>query len=162
MVNLENGGFGATGQNVTAVVNLATKAASVFFFTDADLNSSNAILTAPLSALGLTQTSQFHFSVQAIDNYFTTGKVTDSIENMTFSFAQPRFVASSIQPLECQSMAVRCSQSTQYLAVTRLRPRKLAYSYSTAMPRRTAKLKRFGSKATIEATTSELYTNRGR
>jgi minor extracellular serine protease Vpr len=93
--NLENGGFAASGQNVTAVVNLATNTAQVFFFTDADLDSSNAILTAPLSAVDLTPTSQFHFSVHAFDNYFT-GNQTDSIENMTFSFAQPRFVASGI------------------------------------------------------------------
>jgi hypothetical protein len=41
--NLENGGFGATGQNVTGVFNLTTGAVSVFFFTDADLDSANAI-----------------------------------------------------------------------------------------------------------------------
>jgi hypothetical protein len=33
--NLEQGGFAATGQNVVAVVNLATNAGSIFFFTDA-------------------------------------------------------------------------------------------------------------------------------
>ncbi len=93
--NLENVGFGASGQNVTAVVNQKTGAGSIFFFTDADLDSSNAILTAPLSALGLTPTSQFKFSVFAIDNYFT-GNVTDSIENMTFSLNQPRFIGSGI------------------------------------------------------------------
>src|SRR5262249_49842623 len=70
-------------------------AASIFFFTDADLDSSNAILTAPLAAVGLTPTSQFDFSVFAFDNYFT-GNLTDAIENMTFSFAQPRFVASGV------------------------------------------------------------------
>jgi minor extracellular serine protease Vpr len=94
--NLENGGFGATGQNVTEVFNLATKKpVGIFFSTDADLNSSNAILTAPLSAVGLTPTSQFNFAVLAFDNYFT-GNLTDSIENMTFSFAQPRFIGGGI------------------------------------------------------------------
>jgi len=94
--NLENGGFGATGQNVVEVVNLATGAAvGIFFFADADLDSSNMIMTAPLSAVGLTSTSQFDFSIFAFDNYFT-GNLTDAIENMTFSFQTPRFTASGV------------------------------------------------------------------
>jgi len=66
--NLENGGFAATGQNVVAIANLATNATTIFFFTDADLDSSNVILTAPLSALGLSPSSRFDFSVFAFDN----------------------------------------------------------------------------------------------
>ncbi len=93
--NLENGGFGATGQNVVAVVNLATNAASIFFFTDADLDSRNAILTAPLAAVGLTPSSRFDFSVFAFDNYFT-GNLTDSITGMTFTLGTPRFAASGV------------------------------------------------------------------
>jgi minor extracellular serine protease Vpr len=93
--NLENGGFGATGQNRVAVANLATGASSLVAFADADLNSSNMIFTVPLSAVGLTTSSQFDFSVFAFDNYFT-GNLTDSIENMTFSFAAPRFTASGV------------------------------------------------------------------
>jgi hypothetical protein len=93
--NLENGGFGVTGQNVVAVVNAVTGAGSIFFFTDADLNSANAILTAPLGALGLTPTTTFDFSVLAIDNYFT-GNVTDMIEGITYTPAVPRYVASGI------------------------------------------------------------------
>ncbi len=93
--NLENGGFGVTGQNVVAVADLAAGTATVFFFTDADLNSGNAILTAPLAALGLTTGSTFTFSVFAFDNYFT-GNLTDSIENMTFTGDTPRFAASTI------------------------------------------------------------------
>jgi subtilisin family serine protease len=93
--NLENGGFGASGQNVVEVVNLKTGAAGIFFFADADLNSSNMIMTAPMSAVGLTPGSQFNFSIYAFDNYFT-GNLTDAIENMTFSFAQPRFAASGV------------------------------------------------------------------
>lgn len=88
--NLENGGFGTTGQNVVEVFNLATNAAGIFFFTDADLNSGNAIMTAPLSAVGLTPSTQFTYSVFAFDNYFT-GNLTDSIENMTFTLGTPRF-----------------------------------------------------------------------
>ena len=86
---------GVSTKNVVAVANLTTGAASIFFFTDADLDSANAILTAPLAAVGLTASSQFDFSVFAFDNYFT-GNLTDAIENMTFSFAQPRFVASGV------------------------------------------------------------------
>jgi hypothetical protein len=37
--NAENGGFGATGQNVTFLFSFATGTATAFFFTDADLNS---------------------------------------------------------------------------------------------------------------------------
>jgi len=93
--NLENGGFAATGQNVTAVFNLATNKSSVFFFTDADLDSANAILTAPLSALGLTPSTQFDFSVFACDNYFT-GACTDAIEGVTYTLGTPRFFGSGI------------------------------------------------------------------
>ena len=93
--NLENGGFAVTGQNVVAVVNLATGVGSIFFFTDADLDSSNAILTAPLSALGLNASSKFDFSVSAFDNYFT-GNLTDSIVGLTYTPSTPRFVASGV------------------------------------------------------------------
>lgn len=91
--NLENGGFGASGQNVVAVTNLAKHTTTVVAFADADLNSSNMIYTVPLAAVGLTPTSQFTFSVLAFDNYFT-GNLTDSIQNMTFSFKTPRFTSS--------------------------------------------------------------------
>ena len=93
--NLENGGFGITGQNVVAVANLATGAGSIFFFTDADLNSGNVILTAPLAALGLTPSSQFDFSVLAGDNYFT-GAITDAIVGMTYTAGTPRFIGSGV------------------------------------------------------------------
>jgi subtilisin family serine protease len=93
--NLENGGFAATGQNVVGVFNLATNTAVVRFFTDADLNSANAILTARLSDLGLTASSKFDFSVFAFDNYFT-GNLTDAIEKMTYTPSTPRFSTSGI------------------------------------------------------------------
>jgi hypothetical protein len=89
--NLENGGFGTTGQNVVEVFNLATNApVGIFAFTDADLNSGNAIMTAPMAAVGLTPSSKFKYSVFAFDNYFT-GALTDAIENMTFTLGTPRF-----------------------------------------------------------------------
>jgi subtilisin family serine protease len=98
--NLENGGFGTSGQNVDEVFNLATGHGSVFFFTDADLDSGNAILTAPMSAVGLTNSSKFNFAVFAFDNYFT-GNLTDAIGDvaedgtlvnpMTYTLGTPRF-----------------------------------------------------------------------
>jgi hypothetical protein len=93
--NLENGGFGVTGQNVVGVFNLTTNSALIVFFTDADLNSGNIILTAPLSLLGLTPNSKFDFSVYAFDNYFT-GDLTDSIEGMTYTPSTPRYIATGV------------------------------------------------------------------
>ena len=93
--NLENGGFGASGQNVVRVVNLATNAANTFFFTGADLNSANAVMTVPMSFLGITAASKITFSVYAFDNYFT-GNLTDAIENMTYTPGTPRFMAADL------------------------------------------------------------------
>jgi minor extracellular serine protease Vpr len=90
--NTERGGFGATGQNWVVVYNLHTGTGTAYFYTDADLNSSNAILTAPLSALGITPDTTFGFSVYAFDNYFT-GAATDAIEGMIFTPSKPRFDA---------------------------------------------------------------------
>jgi hypothetical protein len=80
--NRENGAFGSTGQNVTSVFNLATGTQVIRFFTDADLQSGNAIMTALFSDLGLTVGNTARFSVFACDNYFT-GACTDAIEDMT-------------------------------------------------------------------------------
>ncbi len=93
--NLENGGFGASGQNVVTVVNLATGASGVFFFTSADLNSANAVLTVPMSFLGITPASKITFSVYAFDNYFT-GNLTDFVENMTYTPGTPRYTAADV------------------------------------------------------------------
>jgi len=89
--NSENGTFASSGQNLVNVFNLATGDLDSFFFTDADLNSANVILTAPLSAVGLTPQTQFDFSIIALDNYFT-GLVTDSVEGMTYTAGAPKFV----------------------------------------------------------------------
>jgi len=88
--NLENGGAGTSGQNVVEVFNVATSVGHVYFYTDADLDSGNAILAAPMSAVGLTDTSKFTYSVYAFDNYFT-GSQTDAITNMTYTLGTPRF-----------------------------------------------------------------------
>lgn len=90
--NLENGAFGSTGQNVVASGPLAGPIA-VRYFSDADLNSGNIILTAPLAALGLTPGTTFNFRVEAYDNYFT-GNLTDAVDWMTYTLDTPRFAAS--------------------------------------------------------------------
>lgn len=87
----ELNGFAATGESVVWVANLATGATSAYYFLDADLNSSNRILTAPLSALGLTAGTQFDFQVLAYDNYFS-GVVTDATGPMTYTTGTPRYV----------------------------------------------------------------------
>ncbi len=93
--NLENGGFAATGQNVVAAGPLPNGPFAVRFFTDADLDSGNVILTALLSDIGLTPSTQFRFSVLAVDNYFT-GAVTDAVVGMTYTLNTPRYVGSGI------------------------------------------------------------------
>jgi subtilisin family serine protease len=93
--NLENGGFGVSGQNVVAVANLATGATSLVSFAGADLDSSNMIYSVPLAAIGLTADTQFDWSIYAFDNYFS-GNLTDFIENMTYTPSRPRF-ASELQ-----------------------------------------------------------------
>lgn len=100
--NAENGGFGVTGQNVTAVFTCTNPTCTagttaVFFFTDADLNSGNAIMTAPLAALGLTPTTQFDFSVDVFDNYHS-GFLTDSIGTMTHTLGTPKFTGTGLPP----------------------------------------------------------------
>lgn len=91
----ENGGFGATGQTLVYVVNLATGAGGAYYYAAADLRSGNMIMTAPLSVMGLTPSSTFDVSVYAFDNYFT-GYLTDAIEGMTYTPAMPRYYTDQI------------------------------------------------------------------
>jgi hypothetical protein len=92
----ENGGAGVSGQTAIAVANLATGAAALVFFADADLDSANMIMTVPLAALGnLPPTAKFTFDVVAFDNYFT-GEPTDVIEGMQFTPATPKFTTGGI------------------------------------------------------------------
>jgi subtilisin family serine protease len=92
LFNSENGGFGATGQNVVTLLDLNSNAQVVRFFNDADLDSGNVIFTALLADMGMTPSSKFDFAVLAYDNYFT-GALTDYILPMTFEPDLPRFVA---------------------------------------------------------------------
>ena len=88
--NAENGAFASSGQSVVFVVNAATGFGGAYFFLDADLNSPNRILTAPMSVMGLTADSQFDFTVLAYDNYFS-GAVTDVIGPMSYTAATPKY-----------------------------------------------------------------------
>lgn len=90
LYNTELGGFNVTGQNVVYVVDLNSGAGAAYYYTEADLNSSNVILTAPLAAMGLAAGSRITFSVYAFDNYFT-GFLTDAVEGMTYSLGTPRY-----------------------------------------------------------------------
>lgn len=91
--NTELSGFGATGQTVVSVQNLATGATTTRFYVAADLNSSNMIYTVLASDIGITSASQqFRFSVYAFDNYFT-GQLTDSITNMVHTLGTPRYTS---------------------------------------------------------------------
>lgn len=96
LYNAENSAFAATGQTLVRVVRLADGLNTAFYFLDADLNSGNAVLTVPLSFLGITPSTQFDFSVYAFDNYFT-GDLTDAIVGMTFTPNAPRFVTDAAQ-----------------------------------------------------------------
>ncbi len=98
--NAENGGFSVTGQNLVYVANLTTGVATAVFYTDADLNSGNAIFTVPMNAsagsvnVGVQPGTPITFSIYAFDNYFT-GNLTDFIEGMRFTPGSPRFAVAS-------------------------------------------------------------------
>jgi minor extracellular serine protease Vpr len=85
-----------SGQNGVFIADLTTATASgPYFYTEADLDSANAILTAPLSALQtstglqLSVSTPFTFSVLAFDNAFT-GNLTDLIGPMQYELDMPK------------------------------------------------------------------------
>jgi subtilisin family serine protease len=90
----ELGNFASDGRSATYVQRIGSSTRSAFFLTDADMLSQTAILTVPLSALGITAQTQIGFAVYAYDNYFT-GNLTDFIDAdggmMRFTPAAPRF-----------------------------------------------------------------------
>ena len=93
--NGEFGGYGASGQNIVHVIDYATGASTTYNYTDADMNSANAILTVPRSAIGLSRDAAFNFTVQAFDAYFT-GFLTDEFGVMTYTLGKPRYVATDL------------------------------------------------------------------
>lgn len=89
-----------SGQNGVFVIDLAANTMTgPYFYTIADLDSANAILTVPLSALqsaaglSLGIGTPFTFSVLAFDNYFT-GNLTDEIGPMNYELDSPKFFPS--------------------------------------------------------------------
>jgi subtilisin family serine protease len=91
--NQEQTGFAATGISLVYVANLATGLATPYYYLDADLNSGNAIFSLPLAALNVPATTKLNFAAFAFDNYFT-GTTTDSILDMSFTPATPRYAVS--------------------------------------------------------------------
>ena len=86
-------------QKLTGCVPTTNCPGSAFFFTTADLNSSNWILTVPVrpTYAGSLQTvidpvQPFNFRVVGVDNYFT-GAITDTIGTMTYQLSAPKFSA---------------------------------------------------------------------
>lgn len=92
--NSELTGFGATGNNVVSVFNVATGTVTTVTYIDADLQSANAILTVPTAVLGITDDTTFDFTVTAYDNYFT-GSPTDTFAKVTYTPTKPKFVATA-------------------------------------------------------------------
>ncbi|MGQ9815835.1 MAG: Ig-like domain-containing protein, partial [Candidatus Roseilinea sp.] len=95
--NAEQTGFAATGLNLVFVGPLPNGPYQPVFYTDADLNSGNVILTVPAARLGLDPTNAstwqpFDFYVLAFDNYFT-GSLTDFTDVMRVNPAFPRAFA---------------------------------------------------------------------
>lgn len=94
LYNAELGGFGATGQSVIYVLNLATNLAAPYFYNAGGFDSSTQIFTAPMAALGITEGQTFGFSVYAYDNYFT-GALTDSLEGQSFTAGEQVYASDS-------------------------------------------------------------------
>ncbi len=96
--NAEQGAFASTGATMVFVQKLNPDGsnngtATAKFFADSDLNSSNMVLTALASDIGIvTPTQKFNFSVYVYDNYFT-GNVKDSITGMTHTLGTPKYGA---------------------------------------------------------------------
>lgn len=113
--NGEAGGLGATGQNVTALRNVATNAQIVRFFTTADLSSSNAILNvvrndgSAIGGPGIPAGTPIRLTFCASDNYYT-GVLTDCIGPVTYTLNNPRFTPSTsafvLNPLNSQNVTV--------------------------------------------------------
>ena len=88
-------------QRLGSTCTASTCPSTAYFFTTADFNSSNWILTIPVrptyagSAVNvISATAPFNFRVVGIDNYFT-GLISDTIGTMTYQLDSPRFTAAA-------------------------------------------------------------------
>lgn len=89
-------GFAQTGQNVTAVYNVATQTElPVRFFTDCDLDASVMVFRVRLSDLGIGLGDPMQIIVWGYDNYFTgwtTDYIADGSYLILYTPGLPRFV----------------------------------------------------------------------
>lgn len=100
--NAEQTGFAATGVNLVFAGPLPSGPFQAFFYSDADFNSGNTILTIRADQIGLSVTNPsawqpFDFQVLACDNYFT-GNCTDATDYMTVNPAFPRAAVTGLAP----------------------------------------------------------------
>ncbi|WP_046111625.1 S8 family serine peptidase [Aquincola tertiaricarbonis] len=92
----ENGGFGTSGQTLVYAQRLNPDGSNqgqavANFYLDADLDSSNAVLTVLASDLGVTNlNSRIRFDVLAFDNYYS-GALTDVVVGNTYIPARPKY-----------------------------------------------------------------------
>ncbi|MDP8958472.1 MAG: S8 family serine peptidase [Actinomycetota bacterium] len=83
------------GRNVTFVVDLGTRQATAFFFTDHGTNSGNTVLLFCGEQIGMSARNffqQMDVRVLAVDIYFT-GNITDSISGITIAPLGERYFA---------------------------------------------------------------------
>ncbi len=113
--NGESGGFAVSGQNVVNVLNLATGAGGAYFYSDADLNSGNIIMTVPMAVMGLSPGTTVGLSVYAFDNYFT-GDLTDAITGKRFTPGRERYTAADL-PFDSTPAKGRSTAALQTTAV---------------------------------------------
>lgn len=110
----ELGGFGATGQNVTAVYDFANDTESVSFFTDCDLDAGAISFYVDLADLGIGLGDSMKIVVWGYDNYFTdwtTDYIADGPNLIRYTpglsrfYTDPPYTATAV-PGDSASVAV--------------------------------------------------------
>ena len=99
--NAEWHGFDSDGITVVGVDDLSTDADNsnmpVYYYVDADFDSSNVIMSVPPSAIGVNPGNPtLRFDVEAHDNYFADREsdgLSDAIRGMVFRLDKPKFKA---------------------------------------------------------------------
>lgn len=85
------------GRSVVNVYDVATRRATTYRYTDADFDSANIVLTAPLQALGLAPGTTFDADVFVYD-YFD-GLLTDAILDMTWTVGERKHLVTEGETL---------------------------------------------------------------
>lgn len=117
--NGEAGGFAASGQNLVNLLNLNTGQGGAFFYSDADLNSGNIIMTVPMNVPGVIAIAPgvtLGVSVLAFDNYFS-GNLTDTIEGMRFTPGNERYRPAGL-PFDTTPAGGRSTAALQVTSVS--------------------------------------------